>query len=56
LSYFKNNIFKSNKSKRLFLIKEYYILCDLKAYHPNSDHHKIWLLFLDKWNNRVHID
>lgn len=52
LDYFKSNIFKSNKSKRMFLIKEYYTLYDLKAYNPTSDHHKLWLIFLDKWHFR----
>lgn len=50
LSYFNDNIFKSNKSKRIHLIKEYYRLCDLKAYKSTSDHHKSWVIFLSKWH------
>lgn len=41
----------SNKSKRFFLIKEYYALCKLKAYNPESIHYKAWLNFLSKWNS-----
>lgn len=53
LLYFKDNIFKSNKSKRIFLIKEYYKLYDLRAYNPESDYNKVWTLFLDKWNYKL---
>ena len=47
--YFKGKC-KSQKSRRFFLIKEYYSLCDLKAFQPNSIHHKAWLAFINKWN------
>lgn len=40
----------SNKSKRFFLVKEYYQLCKLKAYKEESNYYKAWLNFLDKWN------
>lgn len=50
LDYFKSNTFRSHKSRRFFLIEEYYSLYDLKAFKPDSIHHKAWLAFLDKWN------
>ena len=50
LDYFKSSAFRSNKSLRFFLIEEYYSLYDLKAFQPDSIHHKAWLAFLDKWN------
>ncbi|KAL6492658.1 cytochrome c oxidase subunit 1 [Orobanche gracilis] len=34
LSYFKSNTFRSHKSRRFFLIEEYYSLYDLKAFKP----------------------
>jgi len=52
LSYFKNNLFKSNKSKRFFLVNDYYTLYDLKAYMPDSIHYKAWLDFKDKWDRK----
>lgn len=48
-SYFKGKC-KSHKSHRFFLIKEYYNLRDLKAFQPDSIHHKAWLAFINKWN------
>ena len=47
--YFKGKC-KSHKSHRFFLIKEYYNLCDLKAFQPSSIHHKVWLAFIKNWN------
>ncbi len=49
LDYFKSSTFRSHKSRRFFLIEEYYSLYDLKAFQPDSIHHKAWLAFLDKW-------
>ncbi|KAL3622995.1 cytochrome c oxidase subunit 1 [Castilleja foliolosa] len=40
LDYFKSNTFRSHKSRRFFLIEEYYSLYDLKALKPDSIHHK----------------
>ncbi|KAH6815989.1 hypothetical protein C2S53_012697 [Perilla frutescens var. hirtella] len=53
LDYFKSNTFRSHNSRRFFLIKEYYSLYDLKAFEPDSIHHKVWLAFLDKWNKSM---
>nr|ABY83873.1 endonuclease [Cucumis metuliferus] len=50
LDYFKSSTFRSHKSRRFFLIEEYYSLYDLKAFNPSSLNHKAWLAFLDKWN------
>ncbi|KAL6519546.1 cytochrome c oxidase subunit 1 [Orobanche minor] len=36
LSYFKSKTFRSHKSRRFFLIEEYYSLYDLKAFKPDS--------------------
>lgn len=47
--YFKSSTFKSHKSKRFFLIKDYYTLLDLKAYQAENVHHKAWLAFTNKW-------
>jgi hypothetical protein len=41
---------RSHKSKRFFLIKDYFYLKDLKAYNPTSPHYKVWLNFNKKWN------
>lgn len=49
LEYFKSSTFKSHKSKRFFLIKDYYALYEFKAFKPESVHHKAWLAFLKKW-------
>lgn len=50
-SYFKNQTFRSSKSKRFHLINKYYNLINLKAYKPNSPYHKAWIYFINKWNN-----
>jgi hypothetical protein len=47
--YFKSSTFRSHKSQRFFLIEDYYNLYNLKAFKPESIHHKAWLYFLDKW-------
>lgn len=41
---------RSNKSKRFFLVKEYYQLHKLQAYKEDSIHYKAWLNFVNKWN------
>lgn len=40
----------SNKSKRFFLVKEYYQLHKLLAYKEDSIYYKAWLNFINKWN------
>jgi hypothetical protein len=45
LDYFKTSTFRSHKSKRFFLILEYYKLYDLNAYNSNSIYHKAWSNF-----------
>ena len=42
---------RSNKSKRMFLIEDYYRLKDLKAYKEDSIFYKPWLNFIHKWNS-----
>lgn len=41
---------RSSKSRRFFLIKEYFTLRDLKAYLPDNMNHKAWLTFKKKWD------
>lgn len=43
-------ICRSRKSRRFFLVNQYYSLVALKAYLPNSVHHKAWQVFNKKWN------
>lgn len=50
LAYFKTHMSRSQKSHRIFLIKDYFTLRDLKAFKDDSIHHKAWLNFLNKWN------
>ena len=50
LNYFKLHTSRSSKSQRLFLIKDYFTLRELKAFKADSIHHKVWLDFLSKWN------
>jgi len=50
LEYFKSSTFKSHKSKRFFLIKDFYALYEFKAFKTESVHHKAWLAFMNKWN------
>jgi len=50
LEYFKSSTFKSHKSKRFFLIKDFYALYELKAFKTESVQIKAWLAFMNKWN------
>jgi len=50
IKYFKTNKIRSHKSHRLFLIQDYYVLRELKAFKPLSIHHKAWRDFMNKWN------
>lgn len=50
LEYFKSVNFRSVKSKRFFLIKDYFLLKDLEAFKVDSIHHKMWIEFFQKWN------
>jgi len=53
LNYFINDakhISRSHKSQRIFLIKDYFNLYQLKAFKIDSIYHKAWLDFLSKWN------
>lgn len=50
LDYFQSSGFKSHKSKRFFLIEEYYKLCDMKAFKEDNDYNKAWQVFIQKWN------
>ena len=40
IKYFKTNTIRSQKSHRLFLIQDYFVLRELKAFKPLSIHHK----------------
>lgn len=51
LNYFKKHTLRSQKSHRCHLIKDYYILYDLKAYNLDSIYFKAWQDFYNKWNN-----
>ena len=42
----------SCKSRRFFLIKDYYMLRDLKAYKEESPHNKTWQVLMSKWESR----
>lgn len=50
LDYFTSVTFRSAKSKRFFLIKDYYILKDLDAFKVDSDQHKVWIEFTKRWD------
>lgn len=50
IKYFKTNTIRSHKSHRLFLIQDYFVLRELKAFKPLSIHHKAWRDFMNKWN------
>lgn len=41
---------RSRKSRRFFLVNQYYSLVALKAYQSDSIHHKAWQVFNKKWN------
>lgn len=47
--YFAKNC-RSYKSRRFFLVEEYYSLVSLRAYKPDSEYHKVWQEFNKKWN------
>ena len=49
---FQYNFCRSCKSRRFFLIKEYYNLRELKAYKEESPHNKAWQVFMSKWESR----
>lgn len=49
---FQYNFCHSCKSRRFFLIKDYYKLRDLKAYKDESPHNKAWQVFMSKWKSR----
>lgn len=48
IDYFKKHTVRSHKAKRCHLIKDYFALYDLKAYHSKSIHNKAWLDFMNK--------
>lgn len=48
--YFNNTIFKSHKSKRFYLVEEYYSLYAKKAFLIDSEYNKDWQSFIKKWN------
>ena len=45
---------RSIKSKRLFLVNQYYQLKDIKAYLSEKDSakYKCWKIFIEKWNSK----
>lgn len=43
---------KSYKSKRFFLVNEYFALRDLSAFSPESSHYPAWIKFYSKWANK----
>ena len=51
LDYFKSVTFRSAKSKRFFLIKDYFILIDLEAFKVDSIHNKAWIKFYQRWDS-----
>ncbi len=51
LDYFKSSGCRSHKSKRFFLIKDYYTIREIEAFKADSIHHKVWLDFINKWDN-----
>ena len=46
--YFQTHMFKSAKSKRFFMIKDFFELKSMKAYREDSIYHKIWKNFWNK--------
>lgn len=54
LNYFKICPSRSIKRKRLFLVRQYYELKEIKAYkaEENSAKYKAWKIFTEKWNSR----
>jgi hypothetical protein len=53
--YFKREC-KSNKSRRMFMIDNYFYLKDLKAYKENSIHFKAWQKFIELWNDKEKVE
>lgn len=53
--YFESHPFRSQKARRFFLIHEYYLLYDRKAYSLTNPHYKEWAFFLNRWNQRTDI-
>jgi ubiquinol-cytochrome c reductase cytochrome b subunit len=51
MEYFKLCPSRSNKRKRIFLLKRFYELNSLKAYKLENNYlqNKAWLIFLDNW-------
>ena len=43
---------RSFKSRRFFLVEEYYSLISLRAYKEDSYYYKAWLAFNEKWNKK----
>ena len=54
-SYFKTHMFKSTKSKRFFMIQDFFKLKSMKAYREDSIHHKVWKNFWNKWNSILYL-
>ncbi len=50
LDYLNSVSFRSRKSRRFFLIKDYLSLRDFRAYRPDSLHSKAWLDFVKRWD------
>lgn len=48
LSYFNTHMFKSAKSNRFFMIKDFFQLKSIKAYQENSIYYKHWKNFYNK--------
>ena len=44
---------RSRKSRRFFLLEEYYRLYDLRAFKADSIHDKAWAAFMSKWKFQV---
>jgi hypothetical protein len=53
LEYAQNQPFKSRKSKRIYLLPEYYTLLDRKVYKEDNPDHNEWLSFKTKWNHET---
>lgn len=47
--YFKSCTFRSHKSRRFFLLQDYYRLWDQEAFMPDSIHRKAWQSFMKDW-------
>lgn len=51
LTYFRFHPSRSHKSKRIFLLKEYYRLLDLEAFRESNAHYPAWEKFSKKWGS-----